>query len=90
MLGDAEFDEGSNSEAIVAAERFGLDALTAIVVDNRSSSLRWPGGIERRFAVEGWGVATVDGRDQDALEHALTSPHAGVPMAVVAVVEPKE
>jgi transketolase len=89
LLGDAEFDEGSNGEAIVAAARFGLEALTAVVVDNQSSSLSWPGGIERRFAVEGWAVATVDGRDHSALEAALTSPHPGVPLAVVAVVEPK-
>jgi transketolase len=90
LLGDAEFDEGSNSEAVVAAARFGLDALTAVIVDNRSSSLRWPGGIDKRFAVEGWSAVTVDGRDHRALENALTSPHPGVPLAVVAVVEPKE
>lgn len=90
LLGDAEFDEGSNSEAVVAAARFGLEALTAVVVDNESSSLRWPGGIEARFAVEGWSAVTVDGRDHAALGHALTTPHPGVPLAVVAVVEPKE
>jgi transketolase len=89
LLGDAEFDEGSNGEAIVAAARFGLEALTAVVVDNQSSSLSWPGGIERRFAVEGWAAMTVDGRDHAALEAALTSAHPGVPLAVVAVVEPK-
>lgn len=90
LLGDAEFDEGSNSEAVVAAARFGLEALTAVIVDNQSSSLSWPGGIERRFAVEGWSAVTVDGRDHGALEGALISPHPGVPLAVVAVVESKE
>lgn len=90
LLGDAEFDEGSNTEAVVCAARFRLDSLTAIVVDNQSSSLKWPGGIERRFAIEGWSAVTVDGRDRHAVEHALTSPHPGVPHAVVAVVEPKE
>lgn len=90
LLGDAEFDEGTNSEAVVAAARFGLDVLTAVIIDNQSSSLAWPGGIERRFALEGWSAVTVDGRDHDALEGALTSPHPGVPLAVVAVVDPKE
>ena len=90
LVGDAEFDEGSNHEAVVVAARFGLDALTVVVVDNQSSSLAWPGGIARRFSVEGWAAVTVDGRDHDALESALTSPHVGVPLAVVAVVEPKE
>src|SRR5690242_13168266 len=45
LLGDAELDEGTNQEAIVAAARFGLDELTAVVVDNQSASLGWPGGI---------------------------------------------
>ncbi len=90
LVGDAEFDEGTNGEAIVAAARFGLDALTVVIVDNQSSSLGWPGGIERRFALEGWSAVTVHGRDHGALEDALTLPHAGVPHAVVAVVEPKE
>ncbi len=90
LVGDAEFDEGSNHEAVVVAARFGLDALTAVVVDNQSSSLAWPGGIARRFSVEGWAAMTVDGRDHDALESALTSSHPGIPLAVVAVVEPKE
>jgi transketolase len=90
LLGDAEFDEGSNIEAVVAAARFGLEDLTAVIVDNQSSSLAWPGGIERRFSVEGWSAVMVDGRDHGALKQALTSPHPGVPLAVVAVVEPKE
>ncbi len=90
LLGDAEFDEGSNSEAVVATARLGLEALTAVIVDNQSSSLRWPGGIAERFVVEGWSAVTVDGRDHRALESAFTSPHPGVPLAVVAVVERKE
>jgi transketolase len=89
LVGDAELDEGSNHEAIVVAARMGLEALTVIVIDNQSSSLRWPGGIERRFSLEGWSAMTVDGRDHAAIEAALTAPAAGAPRAVVAVVEPK-
>jgi len=89
LVGDAEFDEGSNAEAIVVAARFGLDQLTAIVVDNRSSSLAWPGGIAARFTVEGWSARTIDGRDHDAIAAALTVEHAGRPHVVVAVVEEK-
>lgn len=90
LLGDAELDEGTNQEAIVVAARFGLDALTAIVVDNRSSSLGWGGDIARRFTLEGWSGDTIDGRDHDAIERALTAPHPGVPHVVVAMVEEKE
>lgn len=91
LVGDAELDEGSNHEAIAVAPRLvrGLDALTVIVIDNQSSSLTWPGGIAKRFEVEGWSTATIDGRDHAAIEAALTEPHPGRPRAVIAVVEKK-
>jgi transketolase len=89
LVGDAELDEGTNHEAIVAAARFGLDRMTAVVVDNQSSSLGWPGGITARFAVEGWATVAVGGRDHDALERAFLTLHPGRPLAVVAVVEKK-
>ncbi|MGA6166819.1 transketolase [Amycolatopsis magusensis] len=89
LLGDAELDEGSNHEAIALAGREGMEALTAVVVDNQSASLGWPGGIGRRFAVEGWETRTVDGRDHEALHEAFTAPHPGRPLAVIAEVERK-
>lgn len=89
LLGDAELEEGSNAEAIQYAGRAGLGGLTAVVIDNSSASLGWPGGIARRFTVEGWSASDVDGRDHDALERAFAgsgdSPHV-----VVAHVERKD
>ena len=64
LVGDAELDEGSNHEALELAAALGLDSLTLVVVDNRSSSYAVPGRIAARLATEGWQVATVDGRDQ--------------------------
>lgn len=90
LVGDAELDEGSNHEAMVVAGAHRLDRLTVVVVDNHSSSLTWPGGLARRFAVEGWAAETVDGRNHDQLARALSAHHPGRPTAVVAVVEPKE
>jgi len=90
LLGDAELEEGSNAEAIQYAGRVGLGNLTAVVIDNRSASLGWPGGIARRFAVEGWSTADVDGHDHDALELALTPVGGDTPHAVIARVERKE
>jgi transketolase len=87
LAGDGELDEGSNHEAIAFAGRAGLDQLTAVVVDNASASLGWPGGIETRFAVEGWSVQRADGRDHDALEAAFNAPHPGRPRAIVAVID---
>ncbi|MGO9198367.1 MAG: thiamine pyrophosphate-dependent enzyme [Acidimicrobiales bacterium] len=89
LVGDAEMDEGSNHEAIALADRFGLAKLTAIVIDNHSASHGWPGGIERRFEVEGWSATRVDGRDHDSIEAALCHQIPGRPGVVVAETEPK-
>ena len=87
LVGDAELDEGTNSEAIAFAGRLGMERLTVVAVDNKSSSYGWPGGIEERFAVEGWSTAVCDGRDHAAIERALTAAHQGKPHVVVAHVE---
>jgi transketolase len=85
LVGDGELDEGSNWEAVQYAGRAGLGSLTAIVVDNDSSEHGWPGGIERRFTLEGWAAVRVDGRDHDALEAALLPASDGTaPRCVVA------
>jgi transketolase len=89
LVGDAELDEGSNHEAMELAAALGLAALTVVVIDNRSSSYAVPGRIEQRFAVEGWHAATVDGRDHDLLEKALSHREFDRPNVVVAVVEEK-
>ena len=85
LLGDGELAEGSNAEAVQYAGRVRLANLTAVVLDNGSATHGWPGGIDDRFAREGWGVHVVDGRDQDALAQALLAVE-DVPTAVVAVV----
>jgi transketolase len=95
LVGDAELDEGSNNEAIVYAGAVGLPNLTVVAVDNRSSSYGWgPGGIEAHFAVSGWSVTRVSGRDHAALASAFRFTAAGAasagPQLVVATVEGKE
>jgi transketolase len=89
LIGDAELDEGSNHEAIAVAGRFGLDRLTAIVMDNGSSTHVWPGGIEARFEGEGWSSSVVDGRDHEDIKTGLLQPHSGQPHVLVAKVESK-
>lgn len=89
LVGDAELDEGSNHEALELAAALSLDALTVVVVDNRSSSYAVPGRIAERFAAEGWHTVSVDGRDHDALEKALSHRPVGQPNVVVAHVEEK-
>lgn len=89
LVGDAELDEGSNHEAIALAGRMKMDRLTAIVIDNRSATHGWPGGIAARFEVEGWSSAVVDGRDHEDIKTGLTQAHQGQPHVVVAQVEEK-
>jgi len=96
LVGDAELDEGSNSEAIVYAGAVGLPNLTVVAVDNRSSSYGWgPGGIEAHFAVSGWSSVRVSGRDHAALASAFRATSGflpgfrGGPQLVVAAVEGK-
>ncbi|WP_371482337.1 transketolase [Kitasatospora sp. NBC_00315] len=89
LLGDAEFDEGSNHEAVAFAGAAGLERLHTVVIDNSSATHGWRGGIAARFETEGWSAVTVDGRDHEALYEAFTVPHPGRPHVVVARVEPK-
>jgi len=84
LLGDAELEEGSNFEAIQLAGRLGLGRLSAVVIDNHSSAHGWPGGIERRFELEGWSTITVSGRDHDAIEAAFAAAPGDRPHVVVA------
>lgn len=89
LTGDAELDEGSNHEAIAYAGPAGLEQLHTVVIDNASATYGRPGGIAERFATAGWSVASVDGRDHEALYAAFTAPHPGQPRAVVCRVAPK-
>jgi transketolase len=85
LVGDGELDEGSNWEAVQYAGRVALDALTVAVVDNRSATFGWPGGIAERFELEGWSSDVVDGRDHAQLARALQR-RTGRPHVVVAEV----
>jgi transketolase len=89
LVGDAELDEGSNWEAVQYAGRIGLGRLNVVVVDNLSSTYHWPGGIEKRFELEGWSSARCDGRDRDAIEGAFAAADGERPHLVVAAVEKK-
>jgi transketolase len=89
LVGDGELDEGSNHEAIAYAGAVGapFERLTVVAVDNASATHGWPGGIASRFTVNGWSASTVDGRNHDDLEAALSEPHPGRPHVVVARIE---
>jgi transketolase len=63
LVGDAELDEGSNSEAIQLAGALGLDRLTTVVIDNASTSYHCRessphGSATRAGPPRSWTVAT--------------------------------
>jgi transketolase len=92
LVGDAELDEGSNHEAVELAAALELEALTVVVVDNRSATYGVVGGIEERLAAQRWHVGSVDGRDHAQLRSALSRRTTGArrPAVVVAHVEEKQ
>ena len=87
LVGDAELDEGANAEAIEFAAAAGLGGLTAVVIDNHSSSYAVRGRIAERFRVNGWHATTVSGRDHDQLEAALSHRVPETPTVVITRVE---
>jgi transketolase len=89
LVGDAELDEGTNAEAIAFAGAAGLGNLTVAVIDNRSATWGWAGGIESRFEVESWHAERVDGRDHDVLRDALSHRLERTPIVVIAEVDDK-
>lgn len=100
LLGDGECQEGQIWEAAMAAARFGLDNLVAIVDVNGLQQFGWvddtgrrlapwaPGALGRIWAGFGWTVLDVDGHDLAALVDVLTEardhPTGGRPTVVLA------
>lgn len=85
LIGDGEANEGSVWEAALLAGDLSLSNMSAILIDNRSSS-RDLGDIAAKFKTFGWQVWTVDGRDESAIEKALLSPASDRPSLVIAEV----
>ena len=99
MLGDGECQEGEVWEAAMAAARYGLDNLVAIIDHNKLQQYGWPGdGPDGRMPPEvpgelvakwsafGWRVLEADGHDvADILRVLAVAAHGdGRPVAVIA------
>lgn len=91
VMGDGELQEGSVWEAALAAPRFGLDNLVAIVDHNRFQAF---GAVENIVPVEPladkwrsfrWSVVEIDGNDMGQVVAALECPtESGRPTAILA------
>ena len=98
MLGDGECQEGEVWEAAMAAPRYRLDNLIAVIDHNRLQQYGWPGdGPDGRIAPQvpgelaakwrafGWRVLEVDGHDMGAIVDVLAQARAGDgrPIAII-------
>jgi transketolase len=85
LIGDGESNEGTIWETALLAGDIQLSNLTAILVDNHSST-RHLGDIAVKFEAFGWAVQVVNGRDEGEIERALASPSPNHPSLVLAEV----
>jgi transketolase len=99
MLGDGECQEGEVWEAAMAAPRYRLDNLVAIVDHNRLQQYGWPGEgpdgrippqvpgeLAAKWAAFGWRVLELDGHDMPAIVRVLREAEQGDgrPTAIIA------
>jgi transketolase len=82
LIGDGEANEGSVWETALLAGSLPLPNLTAILVNNHTST-RPLGDVAGKFAVFGWRAATVEAQDHDAVERELATRDARRPSMVV-------
>ena len=77
ILGDGEMDEGQVWEAIMAAAKWKLDNLCAMVdvnglqIDGRTEDVMPTHPLDRKFEAFNWHVITIDGNDYDEIVDAL-------------------
>ena len=99
MLGDGECQEGEVWEAAMAAPRYRLDNLIAIIDHNRLQQYGWPGDgpdgrippqvpgeLAAKWAAFGWRVLELDGHDMPAVVRVLREAELGDgrPTAIIA------
>jgi len=90
LLSDGELDEGQTWEAAMAAHKYELGNLTAVVDcnglqnDGYTRDIMPLGDLAAKWAAFGWDVAEVDGHDVAALCPTLQATHPGTPRVVIA------
>ncbi len=79
LMGDGELDEGQVWEAAMAAAKFGLGNLCAMVdvnglqIDGKTSAVMPTEPLDEKFAAFGWNVVKADGHDFDQLRAAFAA-----------------
>ncbi|MFC1756626.1 transketolase [Patescibacteria group bacterium] len=93
LLGDGSLQEGSNWEAVMAAQKYELDNLIAIVDRNNLQALDFttnsidPGDLAKPFEAFGWDVYQADGHsfeEMDIVFDMATQNRDGRPTVIIA------
>lgn len=90
LLGDGECNEGSVWEGVMAAAKYQLDNLIAIIdkngqqLDGYTSDVMPINDIAQVFSGFGWNAVTIDGHDVEAIQQAIRQRIDGVPTVIIA------
>ena len=92
LLGDGEIEEGQIWEAAMAAAKFKLDNLCAIIdvnglqIDGNTADVMPSEPLDKKMEAFGWHVIKIDGHDYEAIEAAFneTKTVKGQPTAILA------
>ena len=92
LLGDGEVQEGQVWEAAMAAAKYHLDNLCALVdvnglqIDGATADVMPTEPLDKKYEAFGWNVITVDGHDYAAVAQALEQAAAckGMPTVILA------
>ena len=92
MLGDGEIEEGQIWEAFMAAAKFRLDNLCAIIdvnglqIDGNTADVMPSEPLDQKLEAFGWHVIKIDGHDYEAIEAAFAEAKAvkGKPTMILA------
>ena len=92
LLGDGEIEEGQVWEAAMAAAKFKLDNLCAVVdvnglqIDGNTADVMPSEPLDQKWSAFGWHVIQVDGHDYDAIQAAFAQAAAvkGQPTVLLA------
>lgn len=91
ILGDGEIEEGQPWEAFMAAAKWNLDNLCAMIdvnglqIDGRTADVMPSEPLDKKLEAFGWNVITVDGHNYDDIRHALATARItkGVPTMIL-------
>ena len=90
FLGDGECNEGCIWEAAMAAAKYELNHLIAIIdkngqqLDGFTSEIMPIHGIEHVFRGFGWKTVIINGHDIEAIQKAVRTETGGMPIAIIA------